>query len=357
MCHLDPTELTETHVRWLKFAGRQRARGRVLKDVGLEAEWESIEAVRQTVVRKMERALVGAFQEQSRQAVDALSQILPALGVMKSDPDAEDVIRQLLDGPLGAYLVTVFWDEFVDDALASLIWDAVETGFTTGVVRISVEDIDYGISPAQRDVVRDLASKVKGASETTKADLAKLIGDAVESGKTRDQIADLVRGQFTEWESWRATTIANTTATGGFEAGQVEAYAIAGIEEMTWLSQRDGRVRESHASGSGVDGEKVRVGDTFSNGCRYPGDPLGPLEEVIACRCSTVPVIKPRKSVDPLGAFHDRERSRIEHAIRDLAIRHAYAPLRDSVGQSEAIARLAETFAASESTVKRAIWP
>lgn len=349
--------LTPLHVRWLRFAGHHRAHGRRLKAEGLDAEWESIDAVRGVVARKMEQAVAAALDEQARQVLEALPGVLTALGASKSGPDAEDIIAQILNGPLGAILVSVFWDDWVDESFTSPIWDAIETGFSTGVVRVAVEEIDYGISPAQRDVVADLAGKVKGAADTTKDELARLIGNALEDGKSRAEIADMIRGQFSEWESWRATTIANSTATAGFEAGQTEAYAIAGIEEMSWLSQRDNRVRETHAPGSGVDGETVRVGDAFSNGCRYPGDPLGPSSETIGCRCSTVPIIKARTRSLPLEAFSDRERQRIEHAIRDLAIRQAYPSLRAAHGQTEAIARLAELHTTSESTVKRAIWP
>ena len=34
------------------------------------------------------------------------------------------------------------------------------------------------------------------------------------------------------------------------------------------------------------------VDGTFSNGCRFPGDPHGPAEEVYNCRCTLVSAIK-----------------------------------------------------------------
>ena len=39
-------------------------------------------------------------------------------------------------------------------------------------------------------------------------------------------------------------------------------------------------------------GERIDVDGTFSNGCRFPGDPNGPAEEVYNCRCTLVAAIK-----------------------------------------------------------------
>ena len=52
-------------------------------------------------------------------------------------------------------------------------------------------------------------------------------------------------------------------------------------------SQRDGHVRESHAA---IDGDVVAIGQPFANGLRFPGDD-GPVEELVNCRCDTLPQI------------------------------------------------------------------
>lgn len=81
--------------------------------------------------------------------------------------------------------------------------------------------------------------------------------------------------------------------TGAENAGHVDAYERAqskGIEiKQMWLATLDGRTRDSHRE---MDGETVEVGGTFSNGCRFPGDPSGPAEEVWNCRCRVISQIK-----------------------------------------------------------------
>ena len=82
---------------------------------------------------------------------------------------------------------------------------------------------------------------------------------------------------------------ARTMYTGAENAGRVDAYKRAekmGIEgEMQWVATLDGRTRHSHRQ---LDGERIKIGGKFSNGCRYPGDPQGKPSEVYNCRCTLI---------------------------------------------------------------------
>lgn len=62
-----------------------------------------------------------------------------------------------------------------------------------------------------------------------------------------------------------------------------------GIElKKQWLATLDGRTRHSHAK---LDGETIDTNKTFSNGCKYPGDPDGVAEEIYNCRCTLIAVL------------------------------------------------------------------
>lgn len=82
---------------------------------------------------------------------------------------------------------------------------------------------------------------------------------------------------------------ARTMITSAENAGRVDSYKRAagmGIRmKQVWLATLDGRTRHSHRQ---MDGEKIKVGGKFSNGCRYPGDPYGPAWEVYNCRCTLI---------------------------------------------------------------------
>ena len=89
-----------------------------------------------------------------------------------------------------------------------------------------------------------------------------------------------------------AVRLARTSTTAAENAGRVDSYKRAkglGIKvQQEWLATMDGRTRSSHRQ---LDGEKVEVGEKFSNGCRYPGDPEAPYAETCNCRCTLIAAV------------------------------------------------------------------
>lgn len=90
-----------------------------------------------------------------------------------------------------------------------------------------------------------------------------------------------------------ATRVARTSVTAAECAGRVDSYARAksmGIDlKQERLATLDTRTRRSHRK---LDGEKADVGGTFSNGCRYPGDPQAPYGEICNCRCTLIAAVE-----------------------------------------------------------------
>lgn len=118
--------------------------------------------------------------------------------------------------------------------------------------------------------------------------LQSTITQAAVSGASVDDIAKDLR-RVMAMNVRDSIRVARTAMTGAENAGRVNAYQRAqamGIElEQMWLATLDGRTRPSHRE---LDGESVPVSATFSNGCRFPGDPSGPAEEVMNCRCTLI---------------------------------------------------------------------
>lgn len=90
-----------------------------------------------------------------------------------------------------------------------------------------------------------------------------------------------------------ATRTARTAVTGAECAGRVSSYELAkgmGIKlKQEWVAALDNRTRHSHRQ---LDGEKAEVGGTFSNGCRFPGDPQGRYAEICNCRYTLVAAVE-----------------------------------------------------------------
>lgn len=116
-----------------------------------------------------------------------------------------------------------------------------------------------------------------------------------------DKILDMAATP--RWEN-RAAVIARTESIGALNGGRADgqtqiAAQLGGTWEKMWVATFDTRTRDSHRK---AEGQRVPVTGLFSIGeggarMAYPGDPAGPPEEVIQCRCTTV-LVRPGQTVD-----------------------------------------------------------
>ena len=111
---------------------------------------------------------------------------------------------------------------------------------------------------------------------------------------TRLQIDTMVDRYRARAIKRRAETIARTEALRAVHAGNHDAFRQAADEnhlaaadvKRTWVAARDERTRPTHVAASG---QAVGLNDPFIVGgaaLMYPGDPNGPAEETILCRCA-----------------------------------------------------------------------
>lgn len=119
------------------------------------------------------------------------------------------------------------------------------------------------------------------------------INDGVNAGETTEQIAQRIDALLT-WSGtyWpgRARVIAITETTraygaGTLAAGMEQARVTGRLLRKRWRSEMDTRVRLSHREAHGQIrplGDPFLIGNVF---LMFPGDPLGPSDEVCGCRC------------------------------------------------------------------------
>jgi uncharacterized protein with gpF-like domain len=109
----------------------------------------------------------------------------------------------------------------------------------------------------------------------------QIVSEILTSPEAREQVRNRAR-KIVRTETVRAANYGVLIGADKYE------YEV----EKEWLSVNDSRTRTSHRHGSGVDGEKRDPDGRFSNGLRFPGDPDGPPEQTINCRCRIVIVAK-----------------------------------------------------------------
>lgn len=114
------------------------------------------------------------------------------------------------------------------------------------------------------------------------------VGAAVEAGEAfnvaEQAIRDLMNGLGNN-----ALTIARTEVGTLYNTARFDEMGVQGFASHEWVTSLDDATRESHAA---VDGDVVRIGEAFSNGLAYPNQDSAPPEEVINCRCETIPVVE-----------------------------------------------------------------
>ncbi|MGR3176771.1 MAG: phage minor head protein, partial [Candidatus Anammoxibacter sp.] len=108
----------------------------------------------------------------------------------------------------------------------------------------------------------------------------------ITNGEGVNELKKRIRAVY-NFEQNRILTIARTESATMINQGRFAEMSREGIEFNEWVSARYDVVRDTHAS---QDGDIVKLGTPFANGLAFPNDPSGSPEEVINCRCLTLPV-------------------------------------------------------------------
>lgn len=148
-------------------------------------------------------------------------------------------------------------------------------------------------TPKYLDVTKDVLWNVKNINSQ--------VAQGIVQGESIPKIAARIQN-VTGVNTASAVRTARTMATNCQNAGRVQNMKTAeewGVQtRKRWLCTHDSRTRDSHLE---IDGETIANDGTFSNGCRWPGDPIGPSAEVWNCRCTLITVVDGFSSNLPKG--------------------------------------------------------
>lgn len=134
------------------------------------------------------------------------------------------------------------------------------------------------------------AKKAVGIAHRTRERIQEAIAAGMDAGEGQEGVQRRIREECDDMAIGRARTIARTeTHTAGM-VGQNDAMEAASEElgitmDKVWIASDDERTRETHLA---ADGQTVAMSEVFTVGessLSFPGDPSGPPEEIINCRC------------------------------------------------------------------------
>jgi hypothetical protein len=195
------------------------------------------------------------------------------------------------------------WRELVDLIIRGEIFKAVSLAFR------KIFGPDYPVD--QRPAVNRYFTEVRNRLVRVPDEVYDLVAGEVTAGANVGESIPKLKGRVnnvlstTGSERWpnRATVIARTETIGALNFGRWESFqAIVDDEpdvefQKMWLATDDTRTRRTHRK---ADGQRVPVGSRFNVGefeLSFPGDPTGPPQEVIQCRC-TMLLVEPDEVVD-----------------------------------------------------------
>jgi HK97 family phage portal protein len=237
------------------------------------ALWRSIDKKKQRQAKLIEPTLKEWFNSVQRKIIKRLEEYEPKRSF------TQDVFNPL--------------DEEFDllSRIAPDVIRALRAGFANGLELSKVTGLEFTLnSPYTQNTLKTILEKQSSIPQTLFNEVSEKIRQGMQNNVSRAEMVNIVGEFFDGYAPGKIENIANGLSTSAWESGQDVAYNEAGIEGKEWLSSRDGRVRPTHDE---ADGTRVGLNEFFSVGgseLKHPGDPNGEPEEVIGCRCITLPV-------------------------------------------------------------------
>lgn len=229
-----------------------------------------------------ERRILGAVIRWLQDLIDAIrAAVMRPWTQYESHPD-----------PGGVFSSTGLWMEAVDNIVDELVpvW---QDGFRS--TNSDPEELVFSSEASARTQLAETRNLlVRIPDEIYHLVFAELT-DGINEGEQPKELAARIDKllTFTGQERWknRAKVIAITETNRAYNSGSFAAAVRAQQVERTtlfkeWLAAHDERVRPTHR---GADGQRVPVSQPFivgNSALMYPGDPQGPPDEVINCRCA-----------------------------------------------------------------------
>lgn len=171
-------------------------------------------------------------------------------------------------------------------------------------------------NPHARQILETSGAKVTHIAETTRENVRRAVAAAYEQGFSIDDTAKAIRRGMREASVARARMIARTELVNAVNGASLAAVKIVDAHSGSrhlkqWLTA-PGAPHPRHELYPDLDGQTVGMDEFFNVGgydLSYPGDPNGPPEEVINCRCSLVYVEQDEAAAAPApaGSVPDRE--------------------------------------------------
>lgn len=198
-------------------------------------------------------------------------------------------VAELVAPRLTANLVAAAGQTISEDEWEAVLADVSEAYGDAYLDAVVAGGIALGVLPPDDDLLVLLESQSESVSDLAgiiRSLLDVFLENAVIEGLPADEIRErLLSAPSSPLNPRKADAFARTAANTAVNAGFAAAFKAAGVPAISWITQRDDRVRDAHVA---VDRDVIPNGDRFmvdGHEARYPGDPALPIGLRINCRC------------------------------------------------------------------------
>jgi len=159
------------------------------------------------------------------------------------------------------------------------------------------EDIFNVANPMTSQTIKNQVNKIVGAS------------DRVYNKLKDEMMVDLLNGENIQKLQDTVTTVMNKTPMEAMRIARTESNRVANLgafhsyetEDLVmgyeWLAIIDDNTRDAHRE---LNGERIKKGESFSNGMIYPLDEAAGASEVVNCRCTALPLLDDKELAEGL---------------------------------------------------------
>lgn len=264
--------------------------------------WRTVDATVTTLEKRWERAMRRLF---AKQEASTLSRLKGKRGrqALGYTPEGAPEERAPGDPAPSVDPAAIFDPAFWTDETRAIAADLYEAVAAEGLSRVAgMFGISLDLEAAfVQEMIEARANQLAGqVTTTTYESITAQLAEGVGEGESIDDLAERIRGVFTDASTNRSTVIARTEVISAYNGSAVAGAStlpadVVGGQE--WIATRDGRTRAAHAA---ADGQAVGIGQPFEVGgdaLAYPGDPAGAAKNTVQCRC-TVAFLTPEEMAE-----------------------------------------------------------
>jgi hypothetical protein len=241
--------------------------------------------------RKEDDTLLLAAEEQvSNAALDGLNAMARNLRSALEDERLTDSEMASLRGA---------WESALDSDLLPAIEQVYAEAYDAQMASlVAAAKVSSDATTNAQRYVKTIRNRLVGVADEVFKDIQRELAAGLAANEDPDQLARRVDRVFKQrgGNNWlgRASVIAQTETAAAINAGRMQAarkYArdndmSARSISKTWVTRRDDKVRDTHKA---LHGDSIPFTRAFVVGgakMQFPGDPTGPPEQTINCRCT-----------------------------------------------------------------------